>query len=150
MKSGPKNPPANRTARRQEERNEEYVDAVLLEDWADLVFGSPIQERERHLRAIEGRNRDQVEAHQDEVDEHEVVQRVEQEARLARQLRVGIQVAQRNRRGSSQDQVGDWTGGSNDGLSAPSEPEGHRIDRGGLGPAEPEPSSRGGRADEGD
>ena len=57
--------------KKQREQDEE---AVLLEERADLVFGPPVQEREQDLRAVERRDRDQVEDHQEQVDLDEQVE----------------------------------------------------------------------------
>ena len=98
---------------------------VLLEERADLVFGPPVQEREQHLGTVERRDRDQVEDHQQQVDLDEQVEDLQHQQReLDDQLRIGEQVAQRDRAGDRQHQVRDRPGGGHDAPRPAGRPRG--------------------------
>jgi hypothetical protein len=117
---------------------DEQDPTVLLEERADLVFGLPVDQREQHLRSVEGRDRDQVEDHQHDIDEDELLQDQADEGGFDLEVLVGEEVASRDRAADREDEVRDWPRGGHDRIAAATAFEVHGIHRGRLRPAEPE------------
>ena len=98
-----------------------------------------VEDREQHLRAVEGRDRDEVEDHQDDVDRHEAVEHEADEARAPIAIwPVASSEPQQDRADDRQDQVRERTRGGDDRLAPSAAREVHRVDRRRLRPAEGE------------
>src|SRR5215210_9463212 len=138
VKDGPQDLAADRVVRRKEEQDEQDEDPVLLEDRPELPRRARIDERQHDLGAVERRDRDEVEQHQDDVELDEDDEDPGQQRDLLGKLEVRGEVAERDRGSDGEDQVGERSSGRDKRLTVPAVPQVERIDRRRLRPAEPE------------
>ena len=101
-----------------------------------------VERREQHLRAVERRDRDEVEDHQDDVDVDEEVEDQDDDlGDRASRLRVDHErERQRDRRDRGQERFESGPGGGDDRLAAVGRPRGS-IGLTGVGFAQPNPNA---------